>query len=194
MLKTLVVIFGPSAVGKMTVGHALAERTGLRLFHNHVAIDPVLRFFDFGTPAFHRLVSEFRTRVFEEVADSDLPGLIFTFVWAFDLDGEARFIERTADIFRTRGGAVRFVELVANQSERLRRNETAFRLSEKAPKRDLARSRELLLVQDAKHRLHSTTEFAGRSDYVRFDNTHLPPEEVAERIAAAFGLASRGGS
>lgn len=32
----LVVIIGPQAVGKMTVGHALEKITGLKLFHNHV--------------------------------------------------------------------------------------------------------------------------------------------------------------
>jgi shikimate kinase len=32
---TLVMLIGAPAVGKMTVGHELATRTGLRLFHNH---------------------------------------------------------------------------------------------------------------------------------------------------------------
>ncbi|MEO6875756.1 MAG: shikimate kinase, partial [Opitutaceae bacterium] len=35
----LVFIVGAPAVGKMTVGDALAKRTGLRLFHNHLTID-----------------------------------------------------------------------------------------------------------------------------------------------------------
>lgn len=42
---TLVFIVGPPAVGKMTVGHELARRTGLKLFHNHHTIDLALRFF-----------------------------------------------------------------------------------------------------------------------------------------------------
>jgi 2-phosphoglycerate kinase len=53
---TLVFIVGPPAVGKMTVGFALAERTGLRLFHNHQTIELALNFFEFGTPPFGRLV------------------------------------------------------------------------------------------------------------------------------------------
>lgn len=64
----LVMLVGPPAVGKMTVGHELAARTGLRLFHNHQTIDLVLHFFEFGTPPFERLVGEFRRRIFEEVA------------------------------------------------------------------------------------------------------------------------------
>lgn len=71
-------------VGKMTVGHEIAPRAGLRLFHNHVSIEPVLRYFDFGSPQFSRLVGEFRGRLIEEVAASDLAGLVFTYVCAFD--------------------------------------------------------------------------------------------------------------
>ena len=38
----LVLLIGNSAVGKMTVGQELAKITGLRLFHNHMMIEPVL--------------------------------------------------------------------------------------------------------------------------------------------------------
>ena len=86
----LLFVIGPPAVGKMTVGKEIADRTGLRLFHNHMMIEPVLHFFDYEDPAFGRLVEEFRTRVFEEVAASDLPGLIFTYVWAFDEPADSK--------------------------------------------------------------------------------------------------------
>ncbi len=76
----LVIVFGPPAVGKMTVGYELAKLTGLKVFHNHMTIEIALNFFDFGQPEFHRLVNEFRKRIFEEVANSNLPGLIFTYV------------------------------------------------------------------------------------------------------------------
>src|SRR6188508_1133674 len=57
---TLVIIFGPPAVGKMTVGLALERLTGFRLFHNHMTVDPVIRLFPFESPAYRRLVQEFR--------------------------------------------------------------------------------------------------------------------------------------
>ncbi len=101
-----IVIFGPPAVGKMTVSYELAQLTGFRLFHNHMTIDLVLNFFDFDQPQFHTLVSEFRRRVFEEVASSDLEGLIFTFVWALDLESEKEYIECSCHIFREKGADV----------------------------------------------------------------------------------------
>src|SRR5688572_25998789 len=100
MAMEFVVIFGPPAVGKMTVGFELSKLTGLKLFHNHMTIEPVLNFFDFDTPQFNALVGEFRRRIFEEVAKSDLKGLIFTFVWALNLKTEREYIENCCDIFR----------------------------------------------------------------------------------------------
>jgi len=191
---TLLFVVGPPAVGKMTVGHEIAARTGLRLFHNHHTIDLALRFFPYGTPPFQRLVGEFRRRIFEEVAASELPGLIFTYVWAFDHASDDEAVEDYATIFRARGGRVVFVELEAEQEERLRRNETEFRLAEKPFKRDLERSRRQLLELDATYQLNSRGRFDARPDYLRVDNTARPAAAVAERVIAHFALPRLDGS
>ena len=90
-----------------------------------------------------------------------------------------------------RGGRVLYVELEATQEERLRRNETEFRLAQKPSKRDVAVSRQRLLEHDSVYRLNSAGEFDHRADWLRIDNTHLPPETVAERIIAHFHLATQ---
>ena len=82
----LVLVFGPLAVGKMTVGRAICQLTGYRLLHNHLTIEPLLEIFPYGSPAFNRLNSEFRRRLLEEACDSGLNGLVFTYVWALNLD------------------------------------------------------------------------------------------------------------
>jgi len=184
----LVILFGPPAVGKMAVGMELERLTGLRLFHNHMTIDLVLRFFEFGEPAFHRLVGEFRTRIFEEVAASGLPGLVFTFVWALEDERDRAFIDRTCEIFRARGAEIHFVELAASLDERLRRNQTELRLAEKRPKRDLERSRRNLLALEEAHRLNTDGDFFYPERWLRIDNTHLAPDAVARLIADRFGL------
>jgi hypothetical protein len=188
---TLLFVVGPPAVGKMTVGNAIAARTGFRVFHNHLTIEPVLRFFEFGTPPFQRLVESFRSGVLEEVAASDLPGLIFTFVWAFDHAGDAEAVRGYAQPFVKRGGRVLFLELEATQQARLKRNLGEDRLAEKASKRDLDRSRALLLQADEQYRLNSTSEFEGRDDYLRVDNTDRSPGEVAELAIERFSLPGR---
>jgi hypothetical protein len=145
-----------------------------------------------SSPTVHRHSSDSSASfgvVSEEVAASELPGLIFTYVWAFDDPRDTAAVEEYASIFRTRGGRVVFVELEANQSERLRRNETEFRLAEKPFKRDLEQSRQQLLELDAKYRLNSNGAFDGRPDYFRIDNTDLTAAAVAERIVERFDLA-----
>ena len=184
----LLFLVGPPAVGKMSVGQAIAERTGLRLFHNHISIEVALRYFGYGTPAFRRVDGEIRRLVIEEVAASDLPGLIFTFVWAFDMPEEQDFIDASARPFRKRGGRVLFVELEATQAERLKRNESVSRLAEKPSKRDLVASRRGLLDLDERHQLNSGGKFDEREDYLRINNTLLAPAEVAERVIRHFGL------
>lgn len=64
----LVIIIGPPAVGKMTVGKALEKITDLKLFHNHMSIELVLHFFPFDSPSFSKLVNDIRFGVFREVA------------------------------------------------------------------------------------------------------------------------------
>jgi hypothetical protein len=183
-----ILIFGPPAVGKMSVGHELAKLTGLRLFHNHMTIDLVLNFFEFGNPRFHQLVSEFRTRVFEEVAASELPGLIFTYTWALDLESDKAFIDRSCEIFRQQGAEIFFVELEAELAERLKRNESEFRLSQKAPKRDIEKSRELLLADGEKHRMNSNGDFFYLENYLKLENTNLSASDAARKIVEQFHL------
>ncbi|MGO4372793.1 AAA family ATPase, partial [Paenibacillus sp. MCAF20] len=84
----LVIIFGPQAVGKMTVGQELAKRTDLKLFHNHMTIELVSPFFSYGSQTGKRLVGLFREEIFKEVAVSDLEGLIFTYVWGLDIPAD----------------------------------------------------------------------------------------------------------
>ena len=186
---TLLFVVGPPAVGKMTVGREISKRTGLRLFHHHLSAELVLPFFDFGSPAFDRLVDRFRRHLIEEVAASDLPGLIFTYVWAYDLPGEQKTLERYAHLFQRRGGRVLYAELQASQEERLNRNAGASRLSAKPSKRNIESSRRHLLEADARYRLDSAGEFDGRPDYLRIETTHLSPADVVTQIIDHFGLA-----
>lgn len=184
----LVIIFGPPAVGKMTVGFALERLTGMPLFHNHMTIEPLLRYFPFGSPPFARLNNEFRTRIFEEVAASDLPGMIFTYVWGLDLPEDKAFIDGAAAIFADRGAEVCYVELSSPLEERLRRNETELRLSEKPSKRNLAWSRRNVEQTDQRYRMNSQGDFFYPDRHLLIDNSHLSPDEVAQQIVERFNL------
>ena len=186
----LVVLVGAPAVGKMTVAHELSARTGLRVFHNHQTIDLITQFFPFGSPPFDRLVSAFREQVLAEIANSDLPGVIFTYVWAFGESDEDEAMARYTAPFRELGRRVLFAELEASQQERLRRNRTEFRLEHKPVMRNLEWSDANLLELDRRFELSSRGRFDGREDWFRLDNTDLSAAAAAERIIEHFGLAT----
>lgn len=181
----LVFLIGNGAVGKMTVGQELMKLTGLRLFHNHMTIEPVIEVFGYynGT-----VVSKMRQIIFEEFAKSDNYGMIFTYMWAFDQQEDWDSVERVTNIFKEQGAEVYYVELVASQEVRLKRNETENRLKNKASKRDLEASRERILRQDEKYRLESYDGEVPYENYMKIDNTNLSPEEAARLIQERFSL------
>ena len=93
----LIFLFGNAAVGKMTVGQELMKLTGLRLFHNHMTIEPVIEIFGtYNSVAIQRL----RDVIFEEFAKSDCYGMIFTFMSDFDQQADRNYVELIKDIFR----------------------------------------------------------------------------------------------
>jgi len=178
----LIILFGPPAVGKMAVGKALSHQTGLPLFHNHMSIEPVLPLFEFGSPPFFRLVNNFRRAVFKEVAQSDLPGLIYTYVWSLADENDTRSLAGIIDLFDEQRTRVTLVELRADLSERLKRNRGEERLLEKASKRDLSDSETRLLALEQQHQMNSAGSIPLEYDHLLIDNTHLSPGEVAEKI------------
>ncbi|OCA90389.1 shikimate kinase [Bacillus sp. FJAT-27225] len=184
----LVLLFGPQAVGKMTVGQELVKITDLKLFHNHMTIDLVSHFFDYSTKEGKRLVNLFREEIFEEVSKSDLYGMIFTFVWMFDLEYDWKYIKRVSELFESRGGTVYYVELEADLHERLERNKTPNRLEHKPKKRDLEWSENDLRRTMEKHRLNSFEGEITFPNYMRIDNSNLSAEETAMMIKERFFL------
>lgn len=184
----LVFIVGDAAVGKMTVGKELADQTGLRLFHNHVTIEPVLEVFGYR----HRnAVQRTREVFFEEFAQTDLPGLIFTMMMDFDnLKVESEYLDSIVSIFNKYNEIVDvyFVELDASQETRLERNGTDYRLSQKPSKRDVKISNQRLIQDDLEGRFISKDGEVEYSNFLRIINDNLTVEEQVKLIREKFNL------
>jgi hypothetical protein len=183
----LLFVFGPPAVGKMTVGRAIADASDFRLFHNHHVIEPLLDVFDFEAPAFQTLMGEFRQRVLEEAAAADID-LVFTLVWALDLAEDADGVRRHLAPFVAAGRRIALVELYSDLGTRLERNRTELRLSEKKSKRDVAWSDDNVRGLE---RYQMNTGLPSPADdviaaypYLRVDNTDRSPEDVAAGVLA----------
>jgi hypothetical protein len=188
MTLKFVLVFGPQAVGKMTVGHELEKITQLKLFHNHMTIDLVSPFFNYSSQAGKRLVNLFRQEIFDEVSKSDMYGLIFTYVWAFDLQSDWDYVEKICDLFESRGGTVYLVELEADINARLDRNRSPHRLLHKPTKRDLEWSDRDLQTTMEKYRLNSFKGEIKRENYIKINNTNLSATEVSIMVKEYFQL------
>ncbi|MBL8550181.1 MAG: AAA family ATPase [Hyphomonadaceae bacterium] len=185
---SLVIIIGPPAVGKMTVGLELERLTGLKLFHNHMSIDLAARFFEPSSNSFGRVVGTIRRVVMEEVAGSQLKGLIFTYVWNFRDPRDAAAIQRCVEIFAAHGRQTYYVELEADITEREKRNTSELRLAHKPSKRDTEASLAQLRRLHEQHKTNSTNELSDRDYFLRINNTNTPPAEAAALIQRTFDL------
>lgn len=181
----LLFLFGDAAVGKMTVGQELMKITDLRLFHNHMTIEPVIEIFGYFNPD---AIDRLRQVVFEEFAKTDNYGMIFTFMFAFDSRSDWESLERVKDIFRPYGTEFYYVELVAPQKIRLERNAPENRLLHKASKRDVEISNRRLLNDDRNHRFESYDGEIRLENYIKIDNSELPPDAAAKIIKERFNL------
>ncbi len=186
--KDLIIICGPPAVGKMTVGLALAEITELKLFHNHMSLELVNQFFDFGTPSFSRLDKIIRFSIFEEIAKSDLAGVIFTIVLAFDLKEDEDYLDEIIQVFEDCELKVGIVDLSADLAVRLQRNRQEDRIKAKPSKGDLEFSEKALLSWEEEYRMNSEEGEFPNKQILRINNTNLSPEQVAQQIKDYFSL------
>lgn len=190
MKKAFVLILGPHAVGKMTVGQELAKITGFRLFHNHMSIELSRKLFaPTETEEFEMLNNIIRQSVFEMFATRDLPGLIFTNLCAFDDPNNIKYLTDTIDLFKRNGVDCYVVELCADFDVRLVRNKSENRLLHKESKRNLEWSEAEMRATNQEWRLNSYDgEELPFENYVKIDNTNITPEEVAKMIVKHFSI------
>jgi hypothetical protein len=187
-------IIGPPAAGKMTVGRAVCARTGFRLFHNHMSIEPLLGLFEFGSPSFNRLNRLIRREVVAEAVAVDLPGLVFTYALDLDSDGDVAHLLDLLAPATDAGVPVDVAELVAPQAVRLAREGGTDRMDHKRSKRDVDWARAHVVELEAAHRFSTEPGVPGRDwpiaafRHVRLDNAHGSPDTTAERIVALLGL------
>ncbi len=184
----LIIICGPPASGKMTVGQELQKLTDYKLFYNHMSLELVNQFFDFGTPNFRRLDKKIRFDIFKEIAQSNIKGLIFTIVWAFNEKEDEEYIDEIIEVFSPRSPKVCIVELNCELEERLRRNKHENRLLHKPSKRNTEFSDSLLLDSEKRYRMNSIEGELKTKSIYKIENTKLSAHEVAMKIIKYYNL------
>ena len=111
----LIFIYGPAAVGKLTVARELGGKTGFPIFHNHLVVDMLLAVFGFGAPAFVEIREATWLQVMEHAAQEQLAGLIFTF--SPERTVRPEFIGKLVAVVEKWGGEVLFTQLTCPEEE-----------------------------------------------------------------------------
>lgn len=184
-----ILLFGPPAAGKMTVGQELAKLAGYKLLYNHMTIDLVREILEFDSPEFWRLVAEMRRAIVREAAASPLPGLIFTFVWDFGTNEDQGYVDELCGYVTEHGGECYFAELETGFEERLRRNRTEHRLRHKKIEPDFVEA--FMRDCEGKGRTLNTDDdhpFPYPDRHIKIENTHITAAEAARMIRDHFGL------
>ncbi len=172
----LLFLYGPAASGKLTVGRALQQLTGLRLFHNHLVVDTLLAVFPFGSPSFVRLREQTWLSVFEAAANNGT-SLLFTF--APESTVTPSFIDDAIATITRRGGEIHFVRLdcpIAVLEERV-----------EAPSRAQFLKLNSVATFRRLREIGADTYREIPAD-LTLDTSTLPPKESARRICERFSL------
>ena len=176
----LVFLYGPPAVGKLTVAKELSKLTGFKLFHNHLTTDLVASLFELGSEVRAEFINRYRLELIEAGAKHGV-NMIFTFVYAKGPDDN--FVKQVVRRVRKHGGEVCFVRLQCGNAELFRRV--------KSPSRKPFRKVKVLKTLKEIIRDYDTFSDFPYAKSLVIDNTRLSPRQVALKIRNHFGLAKK---
>lgn len=169
----LILLYGPPAVGKLTVAKRLSALTGFPVLHNHLTADYAATFFEWLTPEFVSFVDKLRLFTLKETADAGRPGLICTLVYAHPDDDS--FIEKLEAIVNSKDGITYYVHLSCTQAE----------LEQRVVRTDRSQHQKVTSVERLQGMLAESDLLSPIPDResLLIDNSDLTAEEVARMIA-----------
>ncbi|MGB7202832.1 MAG: AAA family ATPase [Pyrinomonadaceae bacterium] len=173
----LIIIHGPPAAGKLTVSRELAARTGYKVFHNHISIDCVKPVFEFGSPAFWRVIKVIREETFAEAAREGF-SLIHTFCYAKGEDDEQ--YHRMIACVEDNGGDVNSVLLICDDETRRQRIVADER-------KQIGKLTDPDSIEMSREKFDLFSPLPGRETLI-IDTTDVAPDEAATRIIEHYKL------
>ncbi len=178
----LIFIYGPPASGKLTVGRALAEQTGYRLFHNHLTVAVGRSIFQdtrepYPEPGYSDLLKKLRLDCVAAAAEANID-LIFTLAYSGAVDDP--FVTNIVEAVQSRQGSVHFVQLIPPDEilEQRIANQSRQEISKLT---DVHTLRQVLAARD----MRASVKYP---DVLRIDTSTLDPAQSAAQITAHFRL------
>jgi len=174
----LLFLYGPPAVGKLTVAREVSALTGWPVFHNHMSVDLAREFFEFGSPGFGKVVNTLRMTLFEAAASEPIEGLIFTFVYGLPHDDP--WVSEVIETVERHSGEVLFVRLHCPPEVLLER----VALPDRTRYRKMANPEKLAAWLE-EHDVFSEIPFVPS---LNIDTSQVVPRDAARQIVAHYEL------
>lgn len=174
----LVFVYGPPAVGKLTVAKALESLTGIPLADNHSLLNPVAKVFGWDHPERERLGRQFRLEFFQAAARAD-KSMITTFGGGGETFDD--FIQDVVKIVGAERGRVLFVRLFAPKEvlfDRVRHDSRAHHAK-------------MRTVEELEEKITKTPDVCARAlvgEHLEIDSSLHVPEDMAKMIISYYGL------
>lgn len=178
----LIFLYGPPAVGKLTVGNELARQLGYKILDNHKSVEMLRQLFPFEDPELNairrRLQAKFRLEMFEEAAKA---GVNFVTTCATAGPQHFGFYRQTVQLVEKHGGRVLFVRLAPGREVMFKRVTQDSRKGIKIETRE----RLLQLLKNEPELFDTFPDV----EHLTLDNSSLTPAEAAARIRQHYKLA-----
>ena len=180
----VIFIYGPIAVGKLTVAKILSKRLKLKLTHNHSLNDFVDDIFTRGTFARDNMIEKLRFSLLENAIKEKI-SFITTYCYAHDYISttgfsDPKYVENIEKKLIKLGAVFYAVHLKANNKELIKRvgmnSRKEFR---KLKDRKIMRKISILRDWESSAKL---------KNQIVIDNTNLSPKKVADIIIKEFIL------
>jgi len=182
---TVIILYGPPAVGKLTVGKLLAKKLGYKLAHNHALNDAVTDVFERTTNECALVLEKMRFLFLEECVHAGA-NLVVTHCYNHDYINKAtgvtdpEYLRLLEEKLTAVGAKVHFVHLQAEVKELVKRVTGE---SRKAHKKLTKKS---IMQEYVKGK--DWTSSAPVNYQIVIDNTNLSPKKVVDTIIKEFSL------
>lgn len=117
----LIILYGPPAVGKLTIASELAGTTDVKVFDNHQVIDMFSSLVSREYSEFSPTVYEIIRTILEAVIKADQSNVVITFAYAANIPRDVEFLNQIISFARKHGSEVYPVFLQCDNSTLLQR-------------------------------------------------------------------------
>lgn len=167
-----VMIYGPSGIGKESVGRELANRNGWKIFPQHLAFDISCAVVGFGNNGFEKYQLNVCLDAFRALIEKNVSGIVFTFCYVSPASNF--FIDGLFDLLKEFEIKADFIRLSCDFDEHVLRV-----TSENRKNTNKIQSKEYL--EDYLNRFDFSVDIAG-VDTFHLNNTELNIQESAAEI------------